>query len=84
MNKCTFLSKIPLLGELFKNRKNSDIDEDIYVFIRPIIVRNKSFTSLIQISAEEIKNAKIYSSEKLKNPLMGSISKKQRFMNGEK
>jgi general secretion pathway protein D len=43
-----FLSKIPLLGELFKSRNNSNSEKTLYFFITPEIITN--FEELAKIS----------------------------------
>lgn len=44
------LGRIPLLGELFKQRNNGQGKTKFYVFLRPTILRNTSFEDLKHIS----------------------------------
>jgi general secretion pathway protein D len=53
------LSDIPLAGELFKNRDNSESKETLFVFIRPIILRRPSFEDLICLSKDDLRQAKL-------------------------
>ncbi|MDQ7014622.1 MAG: secretin N-terminal domain-containing protein [Planctomycetota bacterium] len=45
-----FLSDIPLLGEVFKNRSKSGSRSRFYVFIRPTILRDRDFEGLKNLS----------------------------------
>ena len=63
-----FLSDIPIVGELFKNRVNSDSKETLFVFIRPVILREPSFEDLICLSKDDVRQAKLPPGEPM-NPV---------------
>jgi type II secretory pathway component GspD/PulD (secretin) len=44
------ISDLPLLGEAFKNRSRSSSRSRFYVFIRPTILRDRSFEDLKYLS----------------------------------
>ncbi len=44
--KVPFLGDIPIIGELFRDTRTSSAQATIYVFIRPVIVRDPSFGDL--------------------------------------
>lgn len=51
------LAQVPVLGEAFKNRSNSASDSRFYVFIRPNVLRHRSFEDLKRLSAAELQEA---------------------------
>jgi len=63
-----FLCDIPLVGEVFKNRSNDNNKDTLYVFIRPVIMRQPSFEDLICLSRDDMRQAGVVSSEPM-NPL---------------
>lgn len=64
-----FLSDIPGLGELFKNRFYGKIKETTYIFIRPVLLRDPSFRDLLYLSERDIADAKLRQNEYPVNPL---------------
>jgi len=63
------LGDIPLVGELFKRRSSSSIKETMYIFIRPVILRDPSFQDLIYLSNDDIRGARLRQDEYPTNPL---------------
>jgi len=53
------LSDIPWLGELFKNRSSQDQVETLFVFIRPIMLREPNFEHLISLSQADMRAARL-------------------------
>lgn len=64
-----FLSKIPWFGELFKNRSNDDLRETLFIFVRPVIVRDPKLQNLIHLSVRDVKNAGVTQNETPTNSL---------------
>lgn len=62
------LGDIPVLGELFKSRRRDQSEETLYIFIRPVVLRDLDFQDLIHLSAAEAKQAQIVP-ESPSNPL---------------
>jgi type IV pilus assembly protein PilQ len=50
VNQVPGLAQIPLLGELFKNRSNTNSRNRFYIFIRANILRHRSFEDLKYLS----------------------------------
>ena len=59
VNSVPYLSEVPLIGELFKSRSNSRSNETLYVFIRPVVLRDPAFKDLLFLSDGEIRQAKL-------------------------
>ena len=80
-----WLSDIPWLGELFKNRSRSKIHETLYIFIRPIVLRDPKFRDLLYLSEIDIKSAKLDNVRYPANPLkmFMSIATKKENANNE-
>ena len=64
-----FAADVPLAGELFKNRSSSSMKETMYIFIRPVILRDPSFNDLIYLSEKDIREARIRQNDAPSNPL---------------
>lgn len=64
-----FLSEIPILGELFKNRSHSKTDDTLFVFIKPVILRDPKFKDLLYLSEQELRKAKLSHATDLQNPM---------------
>jgi general secretion pathway protein D len=41
VDKVPLLGDIPVLGQLFKSRSRSQVKTDLFVFLRPVVVRDK-------------------------------------------
>jgi len=63
------LGDIPLVGALFRRRSSSSIKETMYIFIRPVILRDPSFQDLIYLSDKDIREARLKRDEYPTNPL---------------
>jgi general secretion pathway protein D len=64
-----FLSEIPLLGELFSNRSQSETYETVYVFVRPVLLRDRNFDDLLRLSRIDLRNVRLNQQDGLTNPL---------------
>ncbi len=69
VNEVPLLADIPLLGELFRSRSNTNSKKTLFIFIRPIILRDPAFRDLLSISDEEIQRAKLREERTPRNPL---------------
>jgi general secretion pathway protein D len=58
-SKVPFLGDIPYLGELFSRTDDSDSESVLFVFIRPIILRDDEFESLKYLSDVELEKAQM-------------------------
>jgi len=63
------LGDIPLLGELFKDRLRSSSNDTLFVFIRPVILRDPAFRDLMFLSQADIRQARIAQQDYPSNPL---------------
>ncbi len=63
-----FLGDVPIFGELFKDRSSSTIEETLFIFIRPVVLRDRGFQDLLFISEGDIERAQIKPDEPM-NPL---------------
>ena len=57
VKKVPILGDIPLIGELFKARDNEEKRSNLYIFIRPVILRDSNFSDLHKLSEDEIYRA---------------------------
>ncbi len=79
LDSVPFLSKIPLLGELFKSRLNDDVKETIFMFVRPVLLRDPFFEDLKLVSTKYGLDAKLSAENgpvnkpKMLNSLGGTI-----------
>lgn len=64
-----FLSDIPLLGEIFKSRSETKAYGTLYIFIRPVILRDAKFRDLLLLSEDDIRRAEIGDDQYPSNPL---------------
>jgi general secretion pathway protein D len=64
-----FAANVPLLGELFKNRSQTKINETLFIFIRPVVVRDPAFRDLISLSTGDIHRAGLFFREQPMNAL---------------
>ncbi|MDB5323586.1 MAG: hypothetical protein JWN40_5217 [Phycisphaerales bacterium] len=64
-----FLGDIPVLGYLFSNRMNTDSTTTLFVFIRPIILRDDKFADLKFISETDVKSAELPGDFPVSEPL---------------
>jgi general secretion pathway protein D len=69
LDSVPYAADVPLVGELFKNRTSSSMKETMYIFIRPVILRDPSFHDLIYLSEKDIREARIRRNEAPSNPL---------------
>jgi len=78
LDQLPLIGDIPIIGELFKNRTSSQIHETLYIFIEPVILRDPRFRDLLYLSANDIRNAKIFKESGLYNPLKMGIPTRKR------
>jgi general secretion pathway protein D len=64
-----FLGNVPLIGELLKNRSQSRTNETLFIFIRPVVVRDPAFRDLISLSTGDIRRAGLFLREQPMNSL---------------
>lgn len=64
-----FLGDIPILGEIFKNRDNDTLDETLFIFIRPVILRDPGFADLLYLSEADVHKALLSRQSQLVNPM---------------
>ena len=64
-----FLSEIPIIGELAKNREQNQIHETLFVFIRPAVLRDPAFKDLLNLSADDVRKARVARDDGPTNPL---------------
>jgi general secretion pathway protein D len=50
VSKVPLLGDLPVVGALFRNKARSQVKTDLYVFIRPVVVRDRK--GLADLSAE--------------------------------
>ena len=65
-----FLGDIPVLEYLFSNRTNNEQNTTLFVFIRPVILRDDKFEDLKFLSAEDVRQAGIPADFPTSEPLM--------------
>ena len=64
-----FLSDIPVVGELFKSTTKSTVNETLFIFIRPVILRDLSFRDLLYLSEADKVRARLPRDDEPTNPL---------------
>ena len=64
-----FLADIPVIGELFKNRSKANTNETLFIFIRPVLLRDAQFEDLIFLSKSDVLKAGLSDGEYPLNPL---------------
>lgn len=69
VDKVPLLADIPLLGELFKNRNESERKNTLFIFIRPVVLGEPGFRDLVLLSKEAISQAGIEKDGFPDNPL---------------
>lgn len=62
-----WVSRLPLLGELFKKRSSEEFNETLFVFVRPILLRNRDFEDLKWLSRRDLKKAQLPSEQGPRN-----------------
>jgi general secretion pathway protein D len=67
VNKIPLLGDIPLIGELFKSQRTVDRRTNLYIFLRPKILKDANFDDYKQLSLEKARQAEL-DSAKMKTP----------------
>jgi type IV pilus assembly protein PilQ len=70
VNRVPVVGQIPLLQYLFSNRTNSSDHSTLFVFIRPVILRDDLFRDLKFLSQQQIKEAGLPSDLPESQPLL--------------
>jgi general secretion pathway protein D len=63
------LADLPLIGELFKNRGTDRTQTTLYIFIRPVILRDPAFRDLRLLSRDDARAAEVGDGRYPSNPL---------------
>jgi general secretion pathway protein D len=63
------LGKIPLLEFLFSNRRSTESNTTLFVFLRPIILRDDRFEDLRFLSSQDIRRADVAGDDPPSEPL---------------
>lgn len=58
-NRIPLLGDIPIFGEFFGNRSNSRQDTTLFIFLRPVILRDDQFEDLKYYSAGKLRSAEL-------------------------
>ncbi len=67
------LGDIPLMGNLFKNRTTTRFKETLFIFVRPIALRDPAFRDLLSLSRAQARQAKVAADVPM-NPLKFFVS----------
>jgi len=70
LRKVPILGDIPLLEYLFSSRDSSDTQSTLFVFIRPIILRDDQFQDLKFLSEKDVRSAGLASDDPVSEPLV--------------
>jgi len=78
VDKVPFFGDLPVLGELFKNRRSTSSYTTLYIFIRPVILRDLGFRDLQLLSEDDLRAAEVgdgfpSNPMKLLNPAQASV-----------
>ena len=65
-----FLGEVPIVKYLFGLHKDSDSKSTLFVFIRPIILRDDQFEDLKYLSERDLKSAELPSNYPLSEPMV--------------
>ncbi len=65
-----FLGRIPVIGWLFSNRTDTDSTTTLFVFIRPVILRDDKFADLKFVSETDVRAAELPGDFPSSEPLM--------------
>jgi type II secretion system protein D len=63
------LSDLPLLGELFSSRTNTNTKDTLFIFIRPVLLRDPAYRDLRFLSETDIHRAKLWRRDFPMNPI---------------
>lgn len=74
VNKIPLLGDIPLIGELFKSQRTVERRTNLYIFLRPKILKDANFDDYKKLSEQTLANAK-EDTAKMKTP------QKEKFFN---
>ncbi len=70
ITKVPILGDIPILGWLFSNRSKNDTASTLFVFIRPVILRQDQFEDLKFISSLDLREAGVASNYPASEPVL--------------
>jgi len=80
IEKVPFISDIPLIGELFKNRLNNTLNKNLVVIVTPYIIPKNKDLSFVR---SELSKLKSLEDKFLEEALLKLKSKKQNFLKKE-
>ena len=58
VSKIPLLGDIPLIGELFKSQRTVQRQTNLYIFVRPRVLRDANFNDMRELSREALQDAK--------------------------
>jgi general secretion pathway protein D len=64
-----FLADLPVVGELFASRTNARSNETLYIFIRPVLLRDPAYRDLRFLSENDVRRAKLSRRDFPENPI---------------
>lgn len=63
------LMDIPFLGKIFKSTATESVNDTLFVFVRPVVIRDPKFRDLLYLSDRDRERARVYREEGPSNPL---------------
>ncbi|MAE63528.1 MAG: hypothetical protein CMJ18_04590 [Phycisphaeraceae bacterium] len=63
------VSDVPVVGELFKDRSDADRNDTLFVFIRPVVLRDPAFRDLLHLTEDDRRSVRLFEDEEPRNPL---------------
>jgi len=63
------LMDIPVLGWLFKKRTRQTRNDTLFVFVKPVVIRDPAFRDLLYLSESDLKKAELFRAEEPVNEL---------------
>ncbi len=69
LDKVPWLGDVPWVGQLFRNRSDSGTCDTLYVFIRPVVLRDRDFRDLLLLSRTDVRRAKLRQQDYPCNPM---------------
>jgi type II secretory pathway component GspD/PulD (secretin) len=63
------LADLPIVGSLFSSRTEARTNETLFIFIRPILLRDPAYRDLRFLSAEDVRRARLSRQDFPANPI---------------
>jgi type II secretory pathway component GspD/PulD (secretin) len=70
IDKVPLLGDIPGLGALFSRQRDSNSNSTLFVFIRPVILRDDQFADLKYLSIDEVRRANLPGDHPVSEPAL--------------